>query len=76
MSGEEEDKKDETWCLYDGELIDDEVFWELSRIAADSGAGPLRQLPQRHGDAREGSRNQPVRAIKDDAAVRRDADLS
>jgi hypothetical protein len=35
VSGEEEDKKDETWCLYDGELIDDEVFLELSRIAAD-----------------------------------------
>ncbi len=34
VSGEEEDKKDETWCLYDGELIDDEVFLELSRIAA------------------------------------------
>jgi hypothetical protein len=33
VSGEEEDKKDETWCLYDGELIDDEVFLELSRIA-------------------------------------------
>jgi hypothetical protein len=34
VSGDEEDKKDETWCLYDGELIDDEVFLELSRIAA------------------------------------------
>jgi metacaspase-1 len=34
VSGEEEDKKDETWCLYDGELIDDEVFLELSRIPA------------------------------------------
>jgi metacaspase-1 len=34
VSGEEEDKQDETWCLYDGELIDDEVFLELSRIAA------------------------------------------
>ena len=34
VSGEEEDKQDETWCLYDGELIDDEVFLELRRIAA------------------------------------------
>jgi hypothetical protein len=34
VSGEEDDKLDETWCLYDGELIDDEVFLELSRIAA------------------------------------------
>ena len=33
MSGEEEDKKDETWCLYDGELIDDEVFIELAQFA-------------------------------------------
>jgi hypothetical protein len=34
VSGEEDDKLDETWCLYDGELIDDEVFLELGRIAA------------------------------------------
>jgi hypothetical protein len=34
VSGEEEDKLDETWCLYDGELIDDEVYLELSRFAA------------------------------------------
>jgi metacaspase-1 len=34
VSGEEEDKKDETWCLYDGELIDDELYLELSRFAA------------------------------------------
>ncbi|MEO7190193.1 MAG: caspase family protein [Vicinamibacterales bacterium] len=33
VSGEEDDKKDETWCLYDGELIDDEVYLELSRFA-------------------------------------------
>ena len=33
VSGEEEDdKKDETWCLYDGELIDDELYLELSRF--------------------------------------------
>jgi hypothetical protein len=32
VSGDEPDKKDETWCLYDGELIDDEVFVELSRF--------------------------------------------
>lgn len=34
VTGEEDDKLDETWCLYDGELIDDEVFLELSRFAA------------------------------------------
>jgi metacaspase-1 len=34
VSGEEDDKLDETWCLYDGEFIDDEVYLELSRIPA------------------------------------------
>jgi hypothetical protein len=33
VSGEEADKLDETWCLYDGELIDDELYLELSRFA-------------------------------------------
>jgi len=32
VSGEEDDKQDETWCLYDGELIDDEVFNELTNF--------------------------------------------
>ncbi len=31
---DEADKKDETWCLYDGQLIDDELYFELSRFAA------------------------------------------
>jgi len=31
-SGEEPDRKDETWCLYDGQLIDDEIYAELSRF--------------------------------------------
>jgi hypothetical protein len=34
VTGEEDDKLDETWCLYDGELIDDELYLELSRFAA------------------------------------------
>ena len=34
VSGEEADKLDETWCLYDGQLIDDEMYLELSRFAA------------------------------------------
>jgi hypothetical protein len=34
VTGEETDKLDETWCLYNGELIDDEVFLELSRFKA------------------------------------------
>lgn len=33
VSGEETDKLDETWCLFDGELIDDELYLELSRFA-------------------------------------------
>jgi predicted chitinase len=33
VSGEEDDKKDETWCLYDSELIDDELFNELGAFA-------------------------------------------
>ncbi|MEJ0100677.1 MAG: caspase family protein [Pseudomonadota bacterium] len=30
---EEADGLDETWCLFDGELIDDELYFELSRFA-------------------------------------------
>lgn len=33
-SGEEPDKKDETWCLYDAQLIDDELYYELAKFAA------------------------------------------
>ncbi len=34
VSGEEADKLDETWCLYDTQLIDDELYFELSRFKA------------------------------------------
>ena len=34
VTGEEPDKKDETWCLHDGQLIDDELYFELSRFGA------------------------------------------
>ena len=34
VTGEEADKKDETWCLYDGQLIDDELYFAFSRFAA------------------------------------------
>jgi metacaspase-1 len=33
VSGEEADKQDETWCLYDGQLIDDELYLELGNFA-------------------------------------------
>lgn len=31
---DERDGQDETWCLFDGQLIDDELYFELSRFAA------------------------------------------
>ena len=34
VTGEEADKQDETWCLFDGQLIDDELYFELSRFKA------------------------------------------
>jgi hypothetical protein len=34
VNGDEDDKKDETWCLYDGQLIDDELYGELGRFKA------------------------------------------
>jgi hypothetical protein len=34
VNGDEPDKKDETWCLFDGQLIDDELYFELSKFKA------------------------------------------
>jgi hypothetical protein len=34
VSGDEPDKQDETWCLYDSQLIDDELYFELGKFAA------------------------------------------
>ncbi len=34
VNGDEVDKRDETWCLYDGQVIDDELYLEFSRFAA------------------------------------------
>ena len=34
VTGEEPDKRDETWCMYDGQVIDDELYFELARFAA------------------------------------------
>jgi hypothetical protein len=31
---DEKDKRDETWCLWDGQIIDDEIFVELCRFKA------------------------------------------
>ena len=32
-NGDEPDGQDETWCLFDGQLIDDELYFELSKFA-------------------------------------------
>ncbi len=34
VNGDEPDHLDETWCLFDGELIDDELFLALGKFAA------------------------------------------
>lgn len=34
LNGDEPDGKDETWCLYDGELVDDELYSSWSAFAA------------------------------------------
>jgi hypothetical protein len=34
LNGEEADRKDETWCLYDGELVDDELYTLLGAFSA------------------------------------------
>ncbi|MDM0085724.1 caspase family protein [Variovorax sp. J31P179] len=31
---DEKDRKDETWCLFDGQLIDDELYFELSKFVS------------------------------------------
>jgi metacaspase-1 len=33
-NGDEDDYQDETWCLYDGQLIDDELYLWFSKFAA------------------------------------------
>ncbi|HMS34827.1 MAG TPA: caspase family protein [Ignavibacteria bacterium] len=32
INGDEADASDETWCLYDGQLIDDELYYEFSNF--------------------------------------------
>lgn len=33
-NGDEADQQDETWCLYDGQLVDDEIYASLGRFAS------------------------------------------
>ena len=86
VTGEEADKQDETWCLYDGQLIDDELYFELSRFAAGkqyprprrferggrAHSGVLRQLPQRHRHPQQAT---PGRSCRTGQALENDADL-
>lgn len=32
LNDDEFDRIDETWCLYDGQMLDDEIFWCLSKF--------------------------------------------
>ncbi len=34
LNGDEDDGEDETWCLYDGELVDDEIYALLGKFVA------------------------------------------
>ncbi len=34
QNGDESDSMDETWCLFDGEMIDDEIYLAFSKFAA------------------------------------------
>jgi hypothetical protein len=34
LNGDEDDGQDETWCLFDGELVDDELYSLFSKFAA------------------------------------------
>jgi hypothetical protein len=34
LDGEEDDGTDETWCLYDGEFVDDELYAALAKFSA------------------------------------------
>lgn len=33
-NGDEDDDQDETWCLFDGELLDDEIYFQLGKFKA------------------------------------------
>ncbi|MBI4785208.1 MAG: caspase family protein [Oscillatoriophycideae cyanobacterium NC_groundwater_1537_Pr4_S-0.65um_50_18] len=34
LNSDESDRRDETWCLFDGELVDDELYGSFSQFAA------------------------------------------
>ena len=77
VTSEEKDGRDETWCLYDGELIDDELYLRPEPVRHRSPhPRALRQLPQRYRDA--GPDNGGLRrkdTVAHDAARGRRCDL-
>ena len=69
VTGEEPDKRDETWCLYDSQLIDDELYFELAEVRVRRAhPGAVGQLPQRHGHPRRNGARHRRTALADDAA--------
>lgn len=84
LNSDELDGQDETWCLYDGELVDDELFALLGKFAkgvrilvfSDScHSGTITKLAYHHGTAltRDGlsnSDNVKYRYMPPDAALR------
>ncbi len=66
LNNDEDDGQDETWCLYDGELVDDELYAELAKFAkgvrilvfSDScHSGSVVKLAYFHGTDRNGNSN-------------------
>ena len=55
VNGDESDGRDETWVLYDRQMVDDELYQLWSQFPAGcAGRGGQRQLPQRHRGPRHG----------------------
>ncbi len=80
VDGDEPDHRDETWCLWDGQVIDDEMYAALSHFAAGvrilvlsdachSGSA-VRTGPPAHGGARSREMPRPVaeRVYRDNKA--------
>jgi hypothetical protein len=61
MNGDEPDRLDETWCLFDGQLVDDEIFKALGTFA--SGVRIIALSDSCHS----GTVLKNVRAFKDSA---------
>lgn len=78
-NGDEEDKWDETWCLYDRELVDDELAAAWSKFAAgvrivmlsDScHSGTVNRLANRPGTPSVGKKGKRYRLLPPDVNMR------